>query len=72
MIEDYKVMMDKILSLRWANVTGEGSSFLNPDYIQRLTISQRYPHGFVCKYLVWQRNEVFHSKKLVILSVRNV
>ena len=31
--EDFKKLIDGIPNLRWINLTGEGSSFLNPDFI---------------------------------------
>ena len=39
--EEFKEMIDQFPVIRWSNVTGEGSAFLNPDYIKML----KYLHG---------------------------
>jgi MoaA/NifB/PqqE/SkfB family radical SAM enzyme len=35
-LEEFKHMMDQMPQVRWTNITGEGSAFLNKDYVQMI------------------------------------
>lgn len=39
--EDFKILIDGIPNLRWINLTGEGSSFLNPDFMKIVQYSKQ-------------------------------
>jgi MoaA/NifB/PqqE/SkfB family radical SAM enzyme len=48
-LEEFKHIVDSFKGIRWLHLTGEGSSFCNPDYIKMLMYAKKKN---ICVYLV--------------------
>lgn len=70
-IDEFKHIIDNFKGIRWVHLTGEGSSFTNPDYIKMLEYVKKKK---ICVYLVDTFDMVNEQilKKIIELQLEGV